>query len=190
MGNCFGSSSSPAVASPAPAPVAAPPAKKQRIEQPFVTEQVETLRKEAGAYHEKVVRCAKRSQEAYQKGEKGEAHRLSEEKKGYQRKRDEANEKAAKLILEPQKWQTSGEIDLHGLHAEEALDATRAFLKHWSKQAAGKETVLIITGAGHHSEHHRAVIRPRVEELLREQRLEFESVHGNGAFRVALKPRQ
>jgi len=191
MGNCFGFSSA---ASPDPPslslPVSAPPAKKQRKEQPFVIDQVGTLRNQASTHHDKVVQFAKRSQEAYQKGEKKEAHTLSEEKKSWQKKQDDANRRAAKLILEPQKWQTSGEIDLHGLYLDEAMDATLEFLKHWSKKASSRETVLIITGAGNHSDNNKAVIRPKVEELLQEQCLEYEAVHGNGAFRVTLKPRQ
>ena len=155
-----------------------------------MTEQVETLRNEAGTYHGKVVQCAKRSQESYQAGEKGAAHTLSEEKKSWQKKRDDANRRAAQLILAPQSWQTSGDLDLHGLHLDEALDATRKFLTHWSKKASDRDAVMIITGAGRHSERHKAVLRPKVEALLRERRLEYESVHGNGAFRVALKPRQ
>jgi len=189
MGNCFGFSSA-ASPGPPPADISAPPAKKQRKEQPFVTEKVETLRSQASTYHDKVVQCAKGSQEAWKKGEKGQAHTLSEEKKGWQKKKDEENRRAAKLILDPQKWQTSEEIDLHGLYLDEALDATQAFLKHWSKKASGKNIVLIITGAGHHSENNKAVIRPKVEEFLKEQRLQYESVHGNGAFRVTLKPSQ
>eukprot|EP00531_Pseudo-nitzschia_arenysensis_P016571 CAMPEP_0116128324 /NCGR_PEP_ID=MMETSP0329-20121206/7303_1 /TAXON_ID=697910 /ORGANISM="Pseudo-nitzschia arenysensis, Strain B593" /LENGTH=165 /DNA_ID=CAMNT_0003622463 /DNA_START=72 /DNA_END=569 /DNA_ORIENTATION=- len=165
MGNCFGSASSVVNDRP-PAAISAPPAKKQRKEQPYVTNQVEEL------------------------GEKGDAHTLSEEKKNWQKKKEDANRRAAKLILEPQKWQTTGEIDLHGLYLDEALDATREFLKYWSKKASTRDTVLVITGAGHHSENNKAVIRPKVERLLQEQSLEYESVHGDGAFRVTLKPSQ
>ena len=185
MGNCFGLSSSAV-----PDPPSGPPKKKQRLEQPFVTDQVDALRNQAGTYHDKVVQCAKESQKAWQRGEKGDAHKLSEEKKAWQKRKDEANAKASKLILEAQKWQTTGEIDLHGLYLDEALDATREFLKYWSKKSPSRETVLVITGAGHHSENNKAVIRPKVEELLQQQSLEYESVHGNGAFRVTLKPRQ
>ena len=117
--------------------------------------------------------------------------------KSRQKKQDDANRKAAKLILQPQNWQTSGEIDLHGLHLDEAMDATRGFLKHWSKQKASsisssisRNTVLVITGAGRHSENHKAVIRPKVEQLLQQQRLAYTSVNGNGAFEITLKPSQ
>lgn len=189
MGNCFGFISS-VLSHPPPATDSAPPPKKQRKEQPFVTDKVRLLRSQASDYHDKVVQCAKRSQAAWAKDEKGDAHTLSEEKKDWQKKQDEANRRAAKLILEPQKWQTTGEIDLHGLFLDEALDATREFLRYWSKKTPSRDTVLIITGAGHHSENNKAVIRPAVEELLQKESLEYESVHGNGAFRVVLKASQ
>ncbi|VEU39039.1 unnamed protein product [Pseudo-nitzschia multistriata] len=189
MGNCFGLFS--AVESHTRPPVAAPPAKRRRKEQPFVTEEVLEIRMLARKYHEKVVECAKNSQEAYQKGDKKKAHTLSEEKKDWQKKQNDANIKAAKLILEPQSWQTSGEIDLHGLFLQEATNATLEFLKYWSKKVwSDAKIVLIITGAGHHSENHKAVIRPHVEQILQEQHLDYKSVHGNGAFEITLKPRQ
>ena len=189
MGNCcFGSSSA---ASPAPPPpVSLPPSKKQRKEQPFVTDQVSSLRNQASTYHEKLVQCAKQAHEAYKKGDKSKAHTLSELKKSWQKKQDDANRKATKLILQPQKWQRSGEIDLHGLHLDEAMGAIREFFRHWSKKASSRKTVLVITGAGRHSENHKAVIRPKVEQLLQQQRLDYRSVHGNGAFEVTLKPSQ
>lgn len=189
MGNCFGFISD-VLADPPLSDVSGPPSKKQRKEQPYVTDQVEALRNQAGSYHDKVVECAKRSQAAWQKGEKGDANALSKEKKSWQKKKDDANRRAAKLILDPQKWQTTGEIDLHGLYLDEALDATRDFLRYWSKKASLRETVLVITGAGHHSENNKAVIRPKVEELLQDQSLEYESVNGDGAFRVTLKASQ
>jgi DNA-nicking Smr family endonuclease len=168
MGNCFGSSS--AVDSPPsrPATITLPPSKKQRKgEQAFVTDGVISLRDQASIYHEKLVQCAKESQ-------------------------DDTNKKASNLILQSQNWQTSGEIDLHGLYLNEAIDATTAFLKHWCKKSnyKNRKTVLVITGAGHHSSDHKAVIRPKVEKLLQQQGHIYESVHGNGAFKVTLKPSQ
>ena len=188
MGNCFGSST---------LATGPPPPKKQKTDhshadQKYVTDKVLQLRQQADTYHQKVVACAKESQKAYQKGDKKKAHDLSEEKKKWQRQQDDANQRAVKWILAEQKWQSSGEIDLHGLYLEEALEATKTFLKHWwsKRQQSNKETVLIITGAGHHSENNKAVIRPKVAQLLRDERLEFESVHGNGAYKVYLKPTQ
>jgi DNA-nicking Smr family endonuclease len=158
--------------------------------QKFVTEAVLKLRKESDGNYRKVVQCAKESQEAYKQGDKRKAHSLSEEKKKWQTKQDDANSRAAQLILKAQASNTSGEIDLHGLYLEEALDATKEFLKFWSHKTTTRETVVIITGACHHSENHRAVIRPKVEEIFRKQHLRYESIHGDGAFRVYLRPIQ
>jgi len=199
MGNCFGSSSAvadPPKSSRPTSSAAGPPKKKPRIdfssdEQQYVTEDVQALRDKAGKYHSRVVDCAKRSQAAWQSGNKAEAKTLSDEKKDWQKKQDASNRKACALILSAQHWETSKEIDLHGLFLDEALEATKDFLKHWTKQAKKELTiVLIITGAGHHSENNKAVIRPKVEELLQDQRLDYESVHGDGAFEVTLKPKQ
>lgn len=187
MGNCFGTrSATQENFSPSPPP------KRQKTddhEQKYVTDAVRKLRSQADEYHQKVVKCATESQQAYKKGDKKKAHELSEEKKKWQTKQNHANKDAAAAILQAQKWQTTGEIDLHGLYLEEAMDATQSFLKHWSK-ASSRGTVIIITGAGHHSENHKAVIRPEVEKLLRKENLQFESVHGNGAFQVRIKPGQ
>jgi DNA-nicking Smr family endonuclease len=137
------------------------------------------------------VDCARRSQQAWQSGDKAKAKTLSDEKKDWQKKQDASNAKASALILSAQHWETTQEIDLHGLFLDEALAATKDFLKHWTKKAKQEMTiVLVITGAGHHSENNKAVLRPRVEELLKDQRLDYESVHGDGAFEVALRPKQ
>ena len=189
MGNCFGSSS----AATEPQSPHRPPKKQKTdhddVDQKYVTDQVLKLRNEAETYHDKVVKCAKESQAAYKAGNKKKAHDLSEDKKKFQVKRDDANNKAATLILQAQKWQTTGEIDLHGLHLDEAMDATEKFLKHWSKKST-KDTVLVITGAGHHSANNKAIIRPKVEQLLKKQKLRYESVNGDGAFKVHIKPSQ
>mmetsp|Transcript_57220 Transcript_57220/g.63924 ORF Transcript_57220/g.63924 Transcript_57220/m.63924 type:complete len:196 (-) Transcript_57220:218-805(-) len=195
MGNCFGLSyNSPPPPTSPPSATTPLPSKKQRKEQPYVTDEVVAIRNEANACHEKLVQCAKESQDFYQKGDKKKAHTLSEQKKNWKKRQDDTNKKAANLILQSQHWKIDGEIDLHGLYLNEAIDATRDFLKHWSKKYNNlndrKTIVLIITGAGNHSENHKAVIRPKVEQLLQQLDYIYRSVHGNGAFEVTLKPSQ
>jgi DNA-nicking Smr family endonuclease len=196
MGNCLGWSSSAAetTGSTDQHHPGGPPPKKQKIElidgQKYVTADVVRYRNEASDYHDKVVSCAKGSQDAYQKGDKQKAKTLSEEKKQWQTKQDDANRRAVQLIVQPQKWQSSGELDLHGLHVDEALDVTEDFLAYWSKKANSRETVLIITGAGHHSDGHKAVIRPQVASLLKKKHLQYESTHKDGAYEVHLRPSQ
>lgn len=191
MGNCLGWSSTTIPDDHGTSP---PPPKKQKIDvvegQKYVTKTVVQYRNEASTYHDKVVSCARGSQDAYTKGDKKKAKTLSEEKKKWQTKRDGANRRAVQLILQPQKWQSSGELDLHGLYVDEALDATEDFLTYWSKKAGTRETVLIITGAGNHSEGQKAVIRPQVASLLKKKGLQYESAHKDGAFEVRLRPSQ
>lgn len=194
MGNCLGWTWSGEPASADHGGPAAPPPKKQKVElvagQKYVTEGVVRLRNEASTYHDRVVSCATESQRAYKGGDGQKAKAMSDEKKEWQAKQDGANQRAAQLILQPQRWQTSGELDLHGLYVEEALDATQDFLDHWSKKAGTRRTVQIITGAGHHSDDHKAAIRPKVASLLRKEGLQYESTHKDGAFEVHLKPSQ
>ena len=177
-----------------------PPSKKQRKEQPYVTEDVVQYRAQAQTYHANVVTCAQQSQQAYQRGDKETAHTLSKEKKHWQQKQEAANEQAATVILQLQHWKRDGTLDLHGLYLEEAMKATRTFLDYWgtnqrrTKQSQDggtrNNTVLIITGAGHHSNNSRAVLRPKVEELLQQEQYTYKSVHGDGAFEVTIKPSQ
>lgn len=144
--------------------------------------------------------CAKKrsalldqSQVAWFEGDKHEAKSLSNEGKEWGHKMDEANAKAAKLILEPQKSVLTGELDLHGLYLKEALAATEVFLTFWLTQNRRdkRTTVLIITGAGHHSKHKdQPVIRPKVVSMLREKKLKYARVNKNGALRVSLPRRQ
>jgi DNA-nicking Smr family endonuclease len=63
--------------------------------------------------------------------------------------------------------QPAGELDLHGLTRDEALNRTRAFLGHAARQ--GWPVVLIVTGKGLHSSDG-PVLRRAVERLLDDAR--------------------
>jgi DNA-nicking Smr family endonuclease len=56
-------------------------------------------------------------------------------------------------------------LDLHGLHVDEAIEATKKKLELLKSGAIGH--LEVVTGAGHHSESGKAAIRPAVEELLK-----------------------
>lgn len=180
MGNCFGRHS--------PEAVITPPVGRRDEGQIYVTNDVVKLRAQADDFHTKVVECAQQASEAYQRGDKKRAHELSQQKTDYQREQDAANRIACRLILEAQRWERTGTIDLHGLYLQEAMEAVQTFLSHHAQLKAS--TVLIITGAGHHSKGKQAVIRPKVEELLKQRKLDYKSVHGDGAFEIHLRPRQ
>ena len=66
------------------------------------------------------------------------------------------------------------------------MSATTSFVssniksKKWSH-------IVIVTGAGHHSKsHNQPVIRPKVEEWLRQNKHSFVEIHKRGALKVAV----
>jgi DNA-nicking Smr family endonuclease len=124
------------------------------------------------------------SKAAFERGEKGEAKRLSELGKAEGKKVEEANAQAAEAVLGAQDL-ASGTIDLHGLHVDEAIDAVKKFLDmHKGK----RDTVNIITGKGIHvqesahtkSKKGESQIKKDTHKLLKERGLAFvETTHGS-----------
>jgi len=77
------------------------------------------------------------------------------------------------------------QIDLHGLHVDEAMAQVKERLRRL--EAGDMASVEIITGAGHHSEQNRAKIRPAVELLLHENtKLRYKPMSSGGGFEVSL----
>ena len=160
-------------------------------EQKFVTNAVREARQDANHYSEKRSNCLQQSQEAYTNGDKAKAKQLSNEGKKWGKQMEDANARAARLILEPQDIFRTGCIDLHGLFVQEAIEASNDFLNYWSDKRKNRDYVVIITGAGHHS-HKKGVplIRPKIEDILRQRKLDYEPINGNGAFYIKLQLRQ
>lgn len=144
----------------------------------------------ANEYAKKRHDCFQRSQEAFKNGDKGQAFALSQEGKEWGQKMHEMNELVVKNILEPQQWKKTGIIDLHGLFVKEAELAVKDFLSFHLK-SQHRNYLEIITGAGNNSVvKHQPVIRPAVESLLKQNHLQFEMVHGDGAFLVILQEKK
>ena len=74
-----------------------------------------------------------------------------------------ANNQAASILLKSQNLAEADKIDLHSLRAQEAVEATRDFVK----SCIGRlETVQVITGQGSHSDKAKgAVIKPAIINL-------------------------
>lgn len=152
---------------------------------------VRQAREEANMYASRRRDCAARSQIAWRSGEKARAKQLSNEGKIYAEKMKEANWRAARAMLKPQKSKQTGKLDLHGLYRAEAVAGTLEFLDYWKALPREKrpETVEIITGAGNHSKiQGRPVIKPEVEKILRNRDLKHEPLRGDGAFLVYVNP--
>jgi len=77
------------------------------------------------------------------------------------------------------------QMDLHGLHVDEAMEQVKERLRRLEAGEVPDGTVEIITGAGHHSEQHKAKIRPAVEaELRKRPALTVTPLAGGGGFKV------
>ena len=126
------------------------------------------LREEAAALNREAIA-------AFDAGDKGKG---SELKKAYHKKQEEA---AAAIFKHRNADAGLDEftIDLHGLLLHEAIDAVTQRLADIQTDANKGKTLDIITGAGHHSAGGKAVIKPKVEELLQERRIPFKENTGN-----------
>ena len=107
--------------------------------------------------------------------------------KAHEKKRqlEEEEHAAAQRIF---KKKNSGygleQMDLHGLHLDEAMEKVKERLK--KIEAGDVPSCEFITGAGHHSEGNKAKIKPAVEALLKQQSatLSYEPMDGGGGFTV------
>ena len=111
-------------------------------------------------------------------------HALLDAAHAKKRQLEEEEAAAAKRIF---KKKNSGygleQMDLHGLHLDEAMERVRERLKR--VEAGDVPSVELITGAGHHSDG-KAKIKPAVEALLKEKSstLSYEPMSGGGGFTV------
>ena len=76
------------------------------------------------------------------------------------------------------------QIDLHGLYLHDAVTACQERLS--KAISSNVREVTIITGAGHHSSHGHAKIKPAVEELLARYKLSYTFLPGEGGFVVTM----
>jgi DNA-nicking Smr family endonuclease len=123
---------------------------------------LEALRAPAAElWRQKAAKSAE-SQALYQRGDKAGARVASEAAHALeQRARLADGEAAARIFERKQLGLRSDEVDLHGLHVEEAKE-------HLAARLAGERGghLVVIYGQGHHSKDHRAHLKPAVLALL------------------------
>jgi len=111
------------------------------------------------------------SQTAWNRGDKAKAKELSEMGKKEGQLMEAANRRAADAyFLGNNKGRPLGEIDLHGLYVEEALERLAERIQ--TCKSRGIAQLLVIVGRGSHSKDKVAKIKPAVEKLIREHRLQ------------------
>ena len=77
------------------------------------------------------------------------------------------------------------EIDLHGQHVAEVEEILEKRVR--AGQSSGQTHLHVIVGKGNHSVGHRQVVKPRVEELLRQWGLQFRTEENEGRIYVNLQ---
>ncbi|EJD02999.1 Smr-domain-containing protein [Fomitiporia mediterranea MF3/22] len=113
------------------------------------------------------------SRAAYSRGDGAEAKELSNRAKGLKSEKERLDREAAEWIFEQNnKGREPGEVDLHGLRAEEAVERTEEFIIDCRKQ--GLSELRLIVGKGLHSQNHEAVLKPRIEELMKKHNIVAE----------------
>lgn len=115
--------------------------------------------------------------EAHASGDGAAARALADEGHRERMAMLKAKHRAATSIFKAKNRETlaRGEVDLHGLHVDEALAVTELMLARLRKH--GLRQARVITGKGLHSDG-AARVGPEVERLLRSRRIKFAKEEG------------
>ncbi|KAL8769630.1 MAG: hypothetical protein Q9209_004427 [Squamulea sp. 1 TL-2023] len=130
----------------------------------------------------------KSSRNAYERGDGAAAHELSEEGKRHGAMMEQYNKQASDLIFRENNapGRVEGDtIDLHGQFVEEAEDILEQRIRY--AQSHGETHLHVIVGKGNHSYNHIQKIKPRVEQVCREQGLQYATEHNAGRIYINLQ---
>lgn len=96
---------------------------------------------------------------------------------------EQYNEQAANYVFRANNAGCAGdEIDLHGLHVEEAKFFTEQRII--TAKQRGEDHLHIIVGKGIHSADHVAKLKPAIEDLCRKHQFEYSREHNEGRIYV------
>ncbi|KAL8686428.1 MAG: hypothetical protein Q9224_005450, partial [Gallowayella concinna] len=128
------------------------------------------------------------SRNAYERGDGAAAHELSEEGKRHGAMMEQYNKQASDFIFRENNAVgrvASDTIDLHGQFVEEAEDILEQRIRY--AQSTGQTHLHVIVGKGNHSANHVQKIKPRVEQICREQGLQYATEHNAGRMYINLQ---
>ncbi|KAF1986464.1 DUF1771-domain-containing protein [Aulographum hederae CBS 113979] len=137
--------------------------------------------------HSKAQSLSSRSQQAYQSGDGGSAHELSEESKKHYRRQEDYNRQASEFIFRENnaEGRVAGDtIDLHGQFVEEAEQILEDRIRY--AKSTGQTHLHVIVGKGNHSVNHIQKLKPRVEQVCREEGLQYATEDNAGRIYVNL----
>ncbi len=151
-------------------------------------QQAEYHRNKADEYAQQHRQLSSQSQAAYKAGRGDLAKSLSIQAKAIHSKVEHHNKEAARLYFDlNNEGKPEGTIDLHGLFVKEALQRLDEAVKSAVKER--NPELVVIVGAGNHSEGGIQRIRPAVEKWLRERNYTW-TVMNQGCLRVNLSKKK
>ena len=147
------------------------------MEQPISPEKqkaldaAQKLRDKAGEEASLRGKCFEQSKKEFESGDKAKAKELSDEGKKHGALMEQYNREAADAFFAAHnQGRDDYTIDLHGLHVDEAIERLKARLAKIGKSG----DLVIIWGAGNHSEGGVRKIKPAVVELLTKEKMNFK----------------
>ena len=141
------------------------------------------------AQHEASLRgqCFDASKRAYAQGDGALAHQKSEEGKEHGRRMEQLNEQAALYVFRANNASCKpDELDLHGLHVDEAKLFTEQRIVACKQRR--EDHLHIIVGKGIHSVGHIQKLKPAIEELCRQHGFQYKTEHNEGRIYVTFPP--
>lgn len=131
--------------------------------------------------------CFEASKRAYEQGNGALAHEKSEEGKRHGENMQRANQDAALYVFRANNSACApDEIDLHGLHVEEAKYYTEQRIIACKQRR--EDHLHVIVGKGIHSVNHIQKIKPAIEELCRQHNFQYTTEHNEGRILVRFAP--
>ncbi|BFZ58097.1 hypothetical protein PYCC9005_005156 [Savitreella phatthalungensis] len=128
-------------------------------------------------------RCIEASKAAYARGDGALAKAKSEEAASHGRQMQMHNEAAALYVFRANNAGCAAdEIDLHGLHVDEAKVYVEQRVV--ACMSRGDNHLHIIVGKGIHSAGHIQKLKPAIEELCRQHNFQYRTEHNEGRIYV------
>ncbi|KAM0805655.1 Smr domain protein [Usnea florida] len=132
--------------------------------------------------------CLAKSHQAYERGDGGAAHELSEEGKRHGALMEQYNQQASDYIFRENNavGRVDGDtIDLHGQFVEEAERILEQRIRY--ARETGQGHLHVIVGKGNHSPGHIQKIKPKVEQICQELGLQYATEENAGRIYVNLQ---
>lgn len=137
--------------------------------------QADQLRKEANDAGDEMSKLYDKANEIY-KTDKKKAKEMQLDAADKRKEQTELNKKASDLYYQANNLQNDKyTLDLHGQYVNEAMELVEKRLK----EIGFKGDIIIVVGAGHHSENNVRKIKPKLEEYLKEKKIKYDDNQPN-----------